>query len=452
MGATNSTVRAKPVFTHNGAPAVHEHAEGELRRAVMSCLLWEDSFYENGVDIAKRIAGLVTKVKPEIVAEIAEEAKHEMKLRHVPLYLTVLLAGQKYNVRELTNSVVTRADDLTEILSIYWTVNRTPKKKAVSNSLLRGLKDAIHKFDEYALSKYKKDNKAVKLKDVIKLAHPKPINKKQAKLWKQVIDGTLKPADTWEVGYSACKTNEEKKKVWEDLVAANNLGGLATLRNIRNMKTCGSDPAVAIKKIKAGKLLPINFLKAAEVNPDFEPQIEQKFLEVFDKKEKISGKTILLIDVSGSMEGKNSNHAGGLAMIAREMFDDLRVFIFGNNVREVPARRGFALKDAVAAQNEGTQLGAAISKINTLPHDRLIVITDEQSSDIVGKPVAKDAYMINIASYRNGVANKADWTKIDGWSDRILNYLVKFEDSKKEVKKNKRQIVRKAPKRVAKRK
>ena len=38
-----------------------------------------------------------------------------------------------------------------------------------------------------------------------------------------------------------------------------------------------------------------------------------------------------------------------------------------------------------------------------MAHDRLIVITDEQARTPVPDPVAKRAYMINVASARNGV-------------------------------------------------
>ena len=45
----------------------------------MACLLWEDQFYEDGVEIAGRIAELVPKVEAGRVAEIAIEAREEME-------------------------------------------------------------------------------------------------------------------------------------------------------------------------------------------------------------------------------------------------------------------------------------------------------------------------------------------------------------------------------------
>jgi len=89
---TNTRTLPTPKFTHEGARAYNTTAEQELRRSVMACLLWEDTFYESGEDIAARIAGLVKKVAPEKVAQIAIEARGPMKLRHVPLLLVVEMA------------------------------------------------------------------------------------------------------------------------------------------------------------------------------------------------------------------------------------------------------------------------------------------------------------------------------------------------------------------------
>ena len=54
---------------------------------MLACLLWESQFYEDGVEIAGRIAELVPKVAAEKVAALAIEAREQMKLRHVPLLL-----------------------------------------------------------------------------------------------------------------------------------------------------------------------------------------------------------------------------------------------------------------------------------------------------------------------------------------------------------------------------
>jgi hypothetical protein len=58
--------------------------------------------------------------------------------------------------------------------------------------------------------------------------------------------------------------------------------------------------------------------------------------------------------------------------------------------------------------------------------DRLIVITDEQSHDRVPVPKHGRGYVVNVASYRNGVGYGA-WTHIDGWSEAIIEYIRSVE-------------------------
>src|SRR4029077_1891122 len=87
MAKMNVWKRMFPVRTHEGAIAQKVDAKRELRRTVMTCLLWEDTFYESGNDIAKRIAELVARNKAEDVASLAHEARTAMQLRHAPLFL-----------------------------------------------------------------------------------------------------------------------------------------------------------------------------------------------------------------------------------------------------------------------------------------------------------------------------------------------------------------------------
>jgi predicted nucleotide-binding protein len=66
MVKMNFWKRMFPVRTHEGAVAQRVDVKSELRRTVMTCLLWEDTFYEKGNDIAKRIAELVAQSSPRM--------------------------------------------------------------------------------------------------------------------------------------------------------------------------------------------------------------------------------------------------------------------------------------------------------------------------------------------------------------------------------------------------
>lgn len=99
----------------------------------------------------------------------------------------------------------------------------------------------------------------------------------------------------------------------------------------------------------------------------------------------------------------------------------------------MPARRGFALRDAIdrSQRHNSTQLGKAVAELNEAAmkqkdgYDRLIVITDEQAHDTVPAPKGK-AYVINVASYKNGVGY-GKWTHIDGWSESVVEYIRSLE-------------------------
>jgi 60 kDa SS-A/Ro ribonucleoprotein len=161
--------------------------------------------------------------------------------------------------------------------------------------------------------------------------------------------------------------------------------------------------------------------------------LEAKFFECFAGREQVGGMTVILTDVSRSMDAplfaksemKRMDVACSLAMIGREMFEYLQVFTLLRSLVEVPGRRGFALRDALTGSQPhgGTELGEAISSLPA--SDRLIVITHEQSHDKV--PQRKD-YLINVASAQNGVGY-GQWVNIDGWSDQVLDYNIKYEAS-----------------------
>lgn len=50
------------------------------------------------------------------------------------------------------------------------------------------------------------------------------------------------------------------------------------------------------------------------------------------------------------------------------------------------------------------------------------MITDEQSSDVVPRPIGAHNYMINVANYTKSVGF-GKWIRINGWSDSIARYI-----------------------------
>src|ERR1700722_17965828 len=193
--------------THEGTPTRYISPEMQLRRTVLACLLWESQFYEDGVEIAGRIADLVPKVAIEKVAALAVEGRERMKLRHAPLLLVREMARHKTHralVSETLGRVIQRADELAEFVAIYWKDGRVP----LSGQVKKGLAAAFPKFDEYQLSKYDRPG-AIKLRDVLFLCHARPLDERQAQVWKKLIAGNLSAPDTWEVALSSGANKRE---------------------------------------------------------------------------------------------------------------------------------------------------------------------------------------------------------------------------------------------------
>ena len=420
--------------THEGAPTRHISPELQLRRSVLACLLWEKQFYEDGVEIAGRIAELVPKVAAEKVAALAVEAREQMKLRHAPLLLVREMARHRTHRRHVADTlaqVIQRADDLSEFVAIYWKDGRIP----LSGQVKKGLAAAFPKFDEYALAKYDRGG-AVKLRDVLFLCHAKPRDAAQAGVWKKLIWGRLNAPDTWEVALSS---GADKREAWRRLLAENKLGALALLRNLRNMREAGVEEELvlsALRSMSTARVLPFRFLAAARYAPPLEGTLEQVMLKCVAGQEKLSGKTIVLVDVSGSMtaplsrrsEMHRTDAAYGLAVLLREIGEKVSVFSFSDDLVAVPARRGFALRDAIDAsqRHNSTQLGKAVESLNHKEkYDRLIVLSDEQTHDSVPGPNG-NGYVVNVASYKNGVGY-GKWTHIDGWSESVVEYIRMLE-------------------------
>lgn len=440
--------------TYEGAPGARMSPEQALRRSVLSCLLWEREFYEDGQTIADRIVDLVGKVASDKVAALAIEARSAFNLRHVPLLLLSALAKHKKLKAEHVAPVIQRADELAELLVIHAKVNGVEPSKLkghIPNQMKRGLAAAFCKFNEYALAKYDRAG-AVRLRDVLFLVHAKPRDDEQAALWKRLVANELTTPDTWEVALSG---GANKAETFTRLISEGNLGYLALLRNLRNMTEAGVDTglirnAIIARKNGAERVLPFRYVAAARACPQMEPALDQALSECILASPVFPGKTAILVDVSGSMNDKLSARSDlrrmdAAAALASMIHGDRRVFSFSNAVVEVPPRFGMAGVDAIlrSQPHGGTALFDAVAAVNAqVPHDRIIVITDEQANGPVQylwgqariqgaltsmpSPVCKNAYVINVASAKNGVGY-GPWVHIDGFSEAVLRFIHEHE-------------------------
>lgn len=431
----NTAVKSTPIYTYEGAKAVRSNAKHELERAVASTMLFENTFYETGNQVAALIADLCTKVKPVEIANLAVRARNEYKLRHAPLHLVLQLikrcagTSDAHMIRSTIYEVVQRPDEMGELIAQYWAKGKRP----LPASLKRGLADCFTKFSEYQLGKWNRDAK-VKLRDVMFLVHPRP-NPGSAHLYTKVANNTLETPDTWEVALSG---GADKREVFTRLLEERKLGYMALLMNLRNMEQAGVDRTLVSRAIIEGapnsKALPFRFITAVRHAPSYAKALSTA-LESVAPPVTMEGETVVMIDVSGSMDDKLSSKgevtrmqaAGALAILAAKACTDVRFFTFSNQFVEVPAYGGLAMIDNISnsQRHGGTALRSALVALrNTCPNAaRVIVVTDEQSQDGSLEAWAPHSYLLNVAPYAPGLSLNGGWNRIAGYSERAVEWM-----------------------------
>jgi len=237
---------------HAGAKAFTLSPEMELYTAVVTWSL-NDSFYEKDEARMQRLQKLIAACSPVFVGKLAVYARTKMYMRSVPLVLVTELAKQHSGdnlVARVTDGVIGRADEITELLACYELLNGrkgTKKLNRLSKQLQKGLSTAFNRFDEYQFGKYNRDG-AIKLRDALFLVHPKAKDELQQVLFNKIANNDLQTPYTWETELSALGQigfdSDEAKAIafrakWEELIDSGKLGYMALLRNLRNIQEAG---------------------------------------------------------------------------------------------------------------------------------------------------------------------------------------------------------------------
>jgi hypothetical protein len=449
---SNPDLRAR---THGGALAASIGPVAKLRRAVMSTLLFEDQFYEDGVDQMARIRDLALKVDPEALADIAIEARRDHGLRHVPLLLLVLLAktgsGVPHLVSETITKVCTRADQLTDLLALY----RSEGNAKFSAQLKKGIARALENLDTYQMSKYAASTgKAFALRDALFISHARSLDGRLAADFDALANNRLRQLDTWERASSA---KVDMKDEFTRLLSEGKLGYLALLRNLRRFEELGLARSAVVDAIKARRgarsVWPTQFYAAAKASPAFADAIQDAMLANVRSWNRLSGRTVIVADISGSMTGALSaksefSRYDATALLTGclvEQCDDPVVYATAGSdgrrlhaTKKVSATPGFRMIETLKAANvELGHGGIFLTQCMDYIHehedkvDRVIVLTDEQDIDSKRSPlgarmVGDRNYLINVASHQHGIGYK-NWIHVDGFSEGVLRWIAAYE-------------------------
>jgi hypothetical protein len=391
--------------------------------------------------------------------------------------------------RQMVASVLQRADEPGEALA-YW-ISMFGRK--IPQPVKRGIADAATRlYNEYTTLKYDTASHAVRFGDVLDLTHPKATAQWQADLYRYVLAtrhnrdeipevgpglpmilanhalrgaGAVLPellldtdrlraaGMTWEDALSLAGSKVNKGKLWEALIPS--MGYMALLRNLRNFDQSGvsdevaqavierlSDPA----QVARSRQFPFRFLSAyratAGASVRWAAALEKALTASVGNIPELPGRTLVLVDRSGSMfmamTGRTELTRADAAAVfggalALRNPGNVTLVEFGTDSREiaVPTGRGSLLKLVEKFTNRGGTNTAAATKRFYDNHNRVVILTDEQSQDgDPGKivPSKVPIYTWNLAGYKfTGSAGGSHRHTFGGLTDNAFKMIPMLE-------------------------
>lgn len=417
----------KRVSTHEGALGYERDEQSELFLLAVSNMVGEPTFYESGKARDSRFVQLihnVTKSNPEWVRRFVPYLRDTMQMRSASLVVAAeYVAAHGERGRNVVDAALQRADEPAEMLA-YWNQEHG---RSLPAAVKRGVADAVLRlYNEKAVIKYDGGNRNWRMGDVIELVHPRPKAAWQNKLFKYLLDNRhhndaiptredlpiltdyrLWEADpklplptgvTWE-RLSATRTMDSE--AWEAVIPQ--MGYMALLRNLRNFDKVGigkeaqryvMETLANRQKVYKSRQFPIRFFSAYS-NLDsltWGPTLEEALSYSLENIPVLPGKTLILVDCSGSMFGPMSAKSKvqqweiaalfGSALAKRCEHADLNAYSNASvNIKFTPTA---SVLKMVNAFKNWPGVGSGTSTYQTLRdlykgHDRVVILTDEQA-------------------------------------------------------------------------
>ncbi|MFF2192903.1 TROVE domain-containing protein [Streptomyces sp. NPDC058157] len=479
--APASPVRStgRRAVNHHGSPGFARDARSELFLLAVANFVTQDTAYESGEARDDRFRVLVRRLAvkdPEWTAGLLHWLRRDGSMRTASLvgaaeYVKARLdAGATDGPanRQVVDSVLLRADEPGELLA-YWTAVHG---RNVPKPVKRGIADAVRRlYSGTSLLKYDTASKGYRFGDVLNLVHasPDPAKPWQGELFRYALDRRHHP-ETAEVpagdrtlaahrelmgipverrramvtGKDGAERLAEAGMTWEALAGwlqgpmdaaaweavIPSMGSMALLRNLRNFDQAGVSDAVA-KEVAAkisdpesvarSRQFPFRYLAAYQHAPSlrWSYPLEKALRRSLANVPQLSGRTLILVDRSGSMWSPLSarsqlNRADaaavfGAALALRAERADL--VQFGTGSKEVAYQRGDSVLKVLERFESlgGTNTAEAVRK-HYRDHDRVLIVTDEQATYAYGGdptalvPREVPVYTWNLAGYQVGHA------------------------------------------------
>lgn len=388
-----------------GGEAYSQTPELELASILLTSFT-SDKFYRSSTDEINRLKSLLKQVNPEFACKAAVYTRQVAGMRSISHVLTAEVAPYircKDYARDFYNAVVRRPDDMMEILSYGkssgWGYKTLPK------AMERGFKDALNKFDEYQLAKWKKQGNQVSLLNIVHLVHPVPTpvinalykNKLKAKNTRESTLSNTGQIDNKEnltkVQIAEIKA-ENLKEGWKTLLSEKKLGYKAligSLIKIINEAPEMIDNACELIKnyevIRKSLIMPSEIIVAYEQVSKLNSSNSRKIISALEvalnysveNAPKFEGETLVVLDQSGSMRGKPSLIGSLFASVLCKA-NNSDLMGFGSRARYInynPADSVGTIAKSLKFDKGGTNFHAIFETINK-KYDRIIILSDMQ--------------------------------------------------------------------------
>lgn len=457
---------APDLVTHEGGIGWSRDPKSELFLLAVSNMVGEDTFYESGKDRDQRFRELIRRVAIEDavwVARFVPFLRDTMHLRSASVVMAAELVKVKletgqYGNRAIIDSALMRADEPAEMLG-YWLSHYGRK---LPMPVKRGIADAtLRLYNERSALKYDGQSGAIRMGDVIDLTHPKPKAEWQTHLFRYLLDRRHN-RDWPEEGYPLAmitaahelESVEDRRAVlsdpdrltvagftWERLsgwlkgpmdatawqAVIPSMGYMALLRNLRNFDDAGipesakggiiaklADPVEVAKS----RQLPLRFYSAwkAARSLSWGGALEAALNKSVENVPRLKGRSLILVDTSGSMNSPQSERSkalrwelaalfGATLALRSEAFDLVSFQTDTRTYHPHPSDSVLRTVDAIGAHvGGGTNTHDAIVQ-HFNGQDRIVILTDEQAFysplALNGMPTVP-TYTFNLAGYKAG--------------------------------------------------
>lgn len=402
MSKFNAKKENNKAISYEGGNVYNKNLVEDYLNNLFSSFI-EDGFYESRQKKMERFLDLTTevgnKLGNEFLAKTSVFARNELGMRSASQLIASYLNDKKFdNKRAYYRNFCHRPDDVAEI---FGAIDMMGQKR--SHATVRGCGDYLAKLNEYQLGKYKMLGKEYNMYDLINITHAKSSS----------VDGFMKgeieSPDTWEVKISTAKTEAERAEEWIRLVKEDKLGYLALLRNLNNilnaMSITGIDGLLLIEDKIVSKLTDEASIKKSLVFPYqiycayknmkahpfmIDNALDKAFRIACGNMEKFEGKSVIMLDISGSMEDRISSRSnitikevGACYAAALYISQDCDFVKFGTDAKSCSYNKIDNVFNIISNMCEedncgyGTYIGAAFAELDK-HYDRIFIVSDMQ--------------------------------------------------------------------------